>query len=123
MLHWQLANLKNLPLLKNVNVFAITSCIIHILLGLFLFVFSTSHQPDLNNLQVHANARNVKVRLVPFGRKKPSSATKIGSNKKTAHIAKIEKSKKLEKKIKSTRLTAASKKLTQVAPAQKKKEK
>ncbi len=86
MLHWQLKNLKNLPWLNNLiskisnkqmatshnsagnlNLFIATSCVIHVCLGLFLFVFSTNHQPDLTSLQVRANAQNVKVRLVPFG--------------------------------------------------------
>ena len=118
MLHWQLANLKNLPLLKKVNVFAATSCLIHVILGLFLFVFSQSHQPDLNNLQVHAHAKNVKVRLVPFG-----SAKRLGlqrtQNKKHASSSKTH-SKTVAQAAKKTHQTRI-KKITQATHLQKKK--
>lgn len=132
MLHWQLANLKNLPLFKKVNIFAATSCLIHVILGLFLFVFSQSHQPDLNNLQVHAHAKNVKVRLVPFGstkrlglqktqNKKPSSSSKTHSKTVAQAAKKIQKTS--IKKIAPVGSTKQKKKTKQAVNNKKKAEK
>ena len=93
MLHWQLKNLKKLPLLNyffnntcnepkvpnKFTIFIYSSCIIHCLLGLFLFIIPNNHQSHLDTLEVRAHAKNVKIRVIPYGQKKPL----LKSNKNT----------------------------------------
>lgn len=60
---------------NNFRTFVIASFIAHFILGIALFY---SHNQSLGTLNIHATAHNVKVRVLPFGHKKPTSKKVTG---------------------------------------------
>jgi len=63
---------------NNFRFFATLSLIIHVFAGCGLLIFNTSQKTAIDFLKVHANAHALKVKVLPFGHKKPRSKSQSG---------------------------------------------